>query len=112
MMPANDAPVVISLWPVRVGRQMRCNAYPLPVIQSGLLWNVSRRWPVSFRLDVGRADHLAPFLSFVGDQLAKVGWRAGDHPAAEVGKPHLQLRISQPGVDLIVELGDDLCRCV
>jgi hypothetical protein len=27
----------------------------------------------SFRLDVGRADHLAPFLGFVGNQLAKVG---------------------------------------
>src|SRR5215208_1877379 len=75
-----------------------------------MLWN--RRWPASFRLDVGRADYLTPFLGFVGDQFAKVGWRAGDHRAAEVGKPQLQLRISQPSVDLIVQLGDDFCRCV
>jgi hypothetical protein len=27
----------------------------------------------SFRLDVGRPDHLAPFLGFIGDQLAEVG---------------------------------------
>src|SRR5215813_8354929 len=29
-----------------------------------------------FRLDVGRPDHLAPFLGFVGDELSKVGGRA------------------------------------
>jgi hypothetical protein len=27
----------------------------------------------SLRLDAGELDHLAPFLSFVGDDLAKVG---------------------------------------
>ena len=28
-----------------------------------------------FRLDVGRADHLAPLLRFAGDELAEVGRR-------------------------------------
>src|SRR5262249_30530919 len=32
--------------------------------------------PPSLRLDVGRPDHLAPFLGFVGDELSKVGGRA------------------------------------
>src|SRR5262245_5673145 len=36
----------------------------------------------SLRLDAGRLDHLAPFLGFVGDQLAKVGRGAGKHRAA------------------------------
>ena len=31
------------------------------------------------RLDVGRPDHLGPFLGFVGDELAEVGGRAGKH---------------------------------
>jgi hypothetical protein len=30
----------------------------------------------SLSLDVGGSDHLAPFLSFVGDQLVEVGGRA------------------------------------
>jgi hypothetical protein len=27
----------------------------------------------SFRLDVGRPDHLTPLLGFVGDELAEIG---------------------------------------
>src|SRR5262245_59454254 len=32
--------------------------------------------PSSVCLDVGRPDHLGPFLGFVGDELAKIGGRA------------------------------------
>jgi hypothetical protein len=30
----------------------------------------------SFRLDIGRPNHLTPFFGFGGDELAEVGWRA------------------------------------
>jgi hypothetical protein len=36
----------------------------------------------SVGLDVGRADHLAPLLGFLGDQLAEVGGRARKRRAA------------------------------
>src|SRR5262249_57276243 len=35
--------------------------------------------PQSLRLDVGRPDHLAPLLSFVGNELSKVGGRTCEH---------------------------------
>ena len=34
---------------------------------------------ILLRLDVSSPDHLAPFLRFLGDQLSKVGGRAGEH---------------------------------
>src|SRR5215469_18113899 len=37
----------------------------------------------SLRLDVGRPDHLAPLLGFVGHELAEVGGRARKHRPAQ-----------------------------
>src|ERR1700704_2726476 len=62
----------------------------------------------SLRLDIGRPDHLAPFLGFVSNQLAEVGGRARKHRAAKVGKPRLQLGIGEPRVDRLAELIDDI----
>ena len=36
--------------------------------------------------DVGRPDHLAPFLCFIGDELAEVGGRLRKHGAAQFGE--------------------------
>ena len=44
------------------------------------LWNIARdrlHW-----LDVGRHNHLAPFLGFVGDEFAEISGRACKHRAA------------------------------
>src|ERR1700756_4748856 len=41
---------------------------------------------VLIRLDVGRPDHLAPLLGFVGNVFAEVGGRAWKHSATKVGK--------------------------
>ena len=60
------------------------------------------------RLDMGRPDHLAPFLGFVSNQLPKIGWRAGEHRAAKVGKPRLEFGIGESRVDTLVELLDYL----
>src|ERR1700730_13499103 len=69
-------------------------------------------WPAllgSVDLHVGRPDHLAPLLGFFGDELAKVSRRSCKRHGAQVGKPRLDLGIAETGVDLLVELLDDLC---
>src|SRR5258707_13558727 len=62
----------------------------------------------SLRLDVRRSDHFAPLLGFVGDELSEVGRRAWKHGAAQVSEPSLDLGIGESGVELVVELVNDL----
>src|ERR1700726_1950221 len=62
----------------------------------------------SLRLDVRELDHLGPFLGFVGNELAEIGWRAGKCHGAEIGKPLLQRGIGKAGIDLLVEPVDDV----
>jgi hypothetical protein len=50
---------------------------------------------VLLRLDGSCPNHLAPFLSFVGDQLVEVGGRAGKCGGAQLGKPRLNLGIGE-----------------
>src|SRR5262249_40207827 len=45
----------------------------------------------SVRLDVGRPDHLAPFLGFVGDELAKVCGRDDKRRHTQNGEPRFYL---------------------
>src|SRR6516225_7300187 len=66
----------------------------------------------SLRLDVGGPDHLAPFLGFLGDQLAELDRRSRQRRAAEVGETGLHLRVVEGRIDLLVELVDDLGGCV
>src|SRR5262249_40484162 len=54
--------------------------------------------------------HLAPFLGVVGDELAEVGRRAGEHLSAQVGNTSLQLGIGEPRIDLLIKLSEDLGR--
>src|SRR5262249_6065721 len=42
--------------------------------RNGALWNIGPV-AVSLRLDVGRPDHLTPFLGFLSHQLSEFGWR-------------------------------------
>src|SRR5262249_41850329 len=79
-----------------------------PIRETG----VTEHWTASVCLDVGRPDHLAPLLRFVGNETAEITWRASEDDAAEVGELRLQLGIGEAGVDLLVELVDDLGRCV
>src|SRR5688572_28673443 len=65
----------------------------------------------SLRLDVGRADHVAPFFSFVSDELCKIGRRAAKHHTAQLGKPRLRLGIGEASVYLLVQLVYDRGRC-
>src|SRR5262249_14767590 len=61
------------------------------------------------RLDIGQTDHLAPFLGFLRDELAEVGGRAAKLYAIQIGKPRFDIGIGKAGIDLRVELFDDLC---
>jgi hypothetical protein len=64
--------------------------------------------PASLRLDVGRADHLAPLLGFLGNELPEVGGRARKRGATQIGKARLDLGIDKGRVDLLIEFVDDL----
>ena len=65
-------------------------------------------WRGLLRLDVGCSDDLAPFLGFIGDQLAEVGRRSCEHRAAQIGEPRLNVGIGENRVDFLVEPLDDL----
>jgi hypothetical protein len=65
----------------------------------------------SLRLDAGGLDHFGPFLSFVGDELAKVGGRARQGRTTHIGKARLERGVVKRAVDLLVELADDLSGC-
>src|SRR5262245_58512894 len=79
--------------------------------RNGTLWNIDSE-SASLRLDVGCFDHLAPLLGLGGNELCKVAGRARKSSATEFGQPRLDLGIGKAGVDLGVELVDDLSRRV
>src|SRR5262245_53507758 len=62
------------------------------------------------RLDRCELDHLAPLLDFVDDELAELGGRTRKHRAAQVREPRFHLWVGESGVDLSVELIDELGR--
>src|SRR5215831_18269815 len=70
------------------------------------LWNIARdrlHW-----LDVGRYNHLAPFLGFVGDEFAEISGRAWKHRAAQIGKPCFEFWICNADIDFLVQSLDEL----
>src|SRR5262245_19466666 len=59
-------------------------------------------------LDARELHDFGPFFCIIRDELAELGWRASIHNTAKTDKPRLHLGIGQRGVDLLVELVDDL----
>src|SRR5215831_18385489 len=53
----------------------------------------------SLRLDVGRPDHLGPFLGLLGDELAEVGGRTDERCATQIGEPRLDRGIGEARID-------------
>src|SRR6516165_11861875 len=78
-----------------------CNCVNLP---RGTHMQIGATLPTSFRLDMGGADHLGPFLGFVGEELAELGRTERKRGAAEIGKARLDFGISEGKRDLAVEL--------
>ena len=62
----------------------------------------------SLRLDARELDYLGPFLGFVGDELAEVGGRTANTVAPRSANRAFNLGIGEDGIDLPVELVDDL----
>src|SRR5262245_21092190 len=60
-------------------------------------------------LDVGRHNHLAPFLDFVGDEFTEISGRASKHRAAQIGKPCFEFWICNADIDFLVQSFDELC---
>src|SRR5229473_2093004 len=89
-MPATS-PEVVFQWSSEIER---CGGFDL-------LW-----------LDTGRADQPAPLVSFAGDELTEFGRRARKGRAAKIGQSCLQFGVGDGGVDLLVELVDDIRRRV
>jgi hypothetical protein len=63
---------------------------PKPVIddqhsRNGTIWNIDGDGIDSLRLDIGRPDHLTPFLGFLSHQLAEFSRRHPHGLAAELG---------------------------
>jgi hypothetical protein len=93
--------------------RFRCleqSASPTPAISPNRTYGISLPLDRLLRLDVGRPDHFAPFLGFVGDELAEIGGREREHVATEIGNPRLHIGVGKSSVDLFVELLDDLRR--
>src|SRR5262249_5527252 len=76
------------------GAVRRTGGYGMP---AGSLW-----------LDTRELDHLGPLLGFVSDELSEFGRRYRHRHAPKVGKPRLKLGVAEDGIDLSVELLDDL----
>jgi hypothetical protein len=55
-------------------------------------------------------NDLGPPLDLAGDKLCKVGGRPTDNQASQVGEALPGAGIGQAGIDLLVELVDDLAR--
>src|SRR5262245_39573695 len=73
-------------------------------------YRISVRISGSLRLDACELHHLAPLLGFVGDEFAEVRGRACKHSAPELDQPCPNLGVGEAGVDLLIELVDDLDR--
>src|SRR5262245_63792311 len=90
-----------------IGLQPRRGFAPSPArFAERALWNIARdRLPW---LDVGRYNHLAPFLGFVGDEFAEISGRAWKHRAAQIGKPCFEFWIRNADIDFLVQSLDEL----
>jgi hypothetical protein len=63
---------------------------------------------ILIRPDICRSDHFGPFLGVVADERAELGCRHRDRSAAQLREPLFDVRVGEAGIDLAVELADDL----
>src|SRR5262249_34065706 len=64
--------------------------------------------PRLLRLETRQLDHLGPLRKVGCDQRPELARRQDDRRGAELGELRLDARVCQPGIDLAVELLDDV----
>src|SRR5262245_6395922 len=64
-----------------------------------------------FRLDVGSADYLGPFLGLADDTLPVFRRGKWGRRAANGGELSFNVGIGQTGVDCLIELFNNVSRC-
>src|SRR5262245_46160172 len=60
--------------------------------------------------DPSGLDHPGPFFSFLGNQLAKLSWRARKHRTAQAREPRSQIGIIESRINLPIDLVDNRSR--
>ena len=80
--------------------------------KGSFITSLSRKCDASFRLNVGRSDHLAPFLGFCGDELSEVGGRPRSTVAPKSASRVFILGSARAALTSLIELLDDLRGCV
>ena len=76
--------------------QRRCGRYSLDEAKAA--FRGGRGVLRSDRLDARELCDLAPFLSFIGDELSKIGGRAWTHGTAKIGKLRLHRGVGEGGI--------------
>jgi hypothetical protein len=85
-------PAAHGAWGNPLGRASRLDLIGAPERPRSRLMGVTEYWiglTASLWFDASELHHLAPFLGFVGNELAKIGGRARQRDAAQVVKPRL-----------------------
>src|SRR4051794_10494254 len=77
---------------------------PIAVFATVRRTAVTEHWTGSLGLDVRRPNYLHPLFGILGDQLAKLGGRAGKHGSSKFDESCLDFGIGEPGVDFLIEL--------
>ena len=80
---------------------------PIAVFATVRRTGVTEHWTGSLGLDVRRPNYLHPLFGILGDQLAKLGGRAGKHGSSKFDESCLDFGIGEPGVDFLIELVDE-----
>jgi hypothetical protein len=60
------------------------------------------------RLDSRKLDHPGPLIGLLRHELSELGGRLKENRGPQLGELRLELGIAEPGIDLPVELLDDL----
>ena len=68
--------------------------------------------PVSLGLDAGELDHVGELFGVICDQAAECDGRTRKSDVAQIRDPRLDFRIGKTRSDFLIELVDDLDRCV
>ena len=66
----------------------------------------------SLNFDVGRPNHVAPFLDLIGKKFAELTGRKRKRCCPQIDKPHLDPGTGKPGFNLRVELANNFGRRV